>query len=351
MGAHASRVAAPCVGTVSKHVVTGVSARLVNSVMLPAVLPMLPMLDLGDLQPSENGGGGNFGAAMRARLIGGRSGLGPDQDDDSMTSSDEPLPLEVARFIATGSGVRWLIDVMKGAAPVCLRRAGAPRRCCPRALQHLVRGACVRGGSSPTRRTLESGALPAGPRAAQRRQQQRPRTALPPPPRAPTPHPARHPDWPGLLNDARDRIEDTIGGTSATIVQAPKHLNTFVVGEYKKLVRSEMGERAAPRRVCGAFVARCGGVCTRDGGLSGGGFGNGMVEGAGAVTGVRRARLGTWGKSSAGGRRRRRAALASVIVPRTGPPAEAASGLCPLPPSPSRQAADQPRARRRGRDC
>lgn len=83
--------------------------------------------------------------------------------DDIMSSSDEPLPLEVARFIATGSGVKWLADTLN--------------------------------------------------------------------------------DWPAVLTDARGKLETT----RDRINRAPHHLNAFVVGEYKKLVRSEMGKRLINR--------------------------------------------------------------------------------------------------------
>jgi len=48
----------------------------------------------------------------------------------------------------------------------------------------------------------------------------------------------RNTEWPDMLEDARDKI---IKDTKSHIQRAPQHLNAFVVGEYKKLVRSEMG--------------------------------------------------------------------------------------------------------------
>lgn len=56
-----------------------------------------------------------------------------------------------------------------------------------------------------------------------------------------------------MLVDAADKLEDT----RQQIHQAPKHLNTFVVGKYKELVRSEMGEWALTQKTQGRPHAGC----------------------------------------------------------------------------------------------
>ncbi|KAI8471824.1 MAG: hypothetical protein J3K34DRAFT_458098 [Monoraphidium minutum] len=106
-------------------------------------------------------------AGKRGR--GGRSGSGTGEESatEGLATSDEALPLEVARFLATGSGVKWLVDIVK--------------------------------------------------------------------------------DWPDMLFDAKDMIGGSLETTGRSLRRAPHHLNTFVVGEYKKLVRSEMGRRLINR--------------------------------------------------------------------------------------------------------
>jgi hypothetical protein len=67
-----------------------------------------------------------------------------------------------------------------------------------------------------------------------------------PPPSSPPPLPTAPPapqDWPELLEGARGRLEGTIEGTGAQLRAAPRHVNALLLREYRRLVRSEMGER------------------------------------------------------------------------------------------------------------
>lgn len=63
-----------------------------------------------------------------------------------------------------------------------------------------------------------------------------------------------------LIEDARDVLEGTKRNTMRSLFRSSHQLNSFIVGEYRKLVRSEMGEWAAIRfqpfcmRGSGAFA-------------------------------------------------------------------------------------------------
>lgn len=50
-----------------------------------------------------------------------------------------------------------------------------------------------------------------------------------------------------LIEDARDVLEGTKRNTMRSLFRSSHQLNSFIVGEYRKLVRSEMGEWAAIR--------------------------------------------------------------------------------------------------------
>jgi hypothetical protein len=75
---------------------------------------VLPAIDMEDLRRAAAGDGGKprprFPRQQRAPQRGGGSG-----DDTDSLGTDDPLPLEVIRFISTNSGVKWLVDVVKGA--------------------------------------------------------------------------------------------------------------------------------------------------------------------------------------------------------------------------------------------
>jgi hypothetical protein len=59
---------------------------------------------------------GHLSGGLGGALGSSRSGTG-DEDEPTTSTSDEPLPVELKRFLATGSGVKWLVDTVKGGRP------------------------------------------------------------------------------------------------------------------------------------------------------------------------------------------------------------------------------------------